>query len=642
MGFFHVPPPPPVVAAAATQPYAPGKIAAVTVVPAVVNPPPFSHPARVSTNIAVSAQLAQPPDWPVVYVAERSGQPYAGPLLPDASVKPPDPPFSHPERQTAYIALYAQSAQPSDWPFVYPGERGRQPYAGPLLPDASVKPPDPPFSHPERGTAQIALDAQLKQPDPWQYVYPLRLSFQPYGGGLLSPGIPGQSVDNPVPNARGVAGVYGIDRAWWEPPDPQPQQIGKLSPGIPGQSVDNPPILLRQQSFYPADQVIPQSVRYLPQGAAAVVTTQSPYSNAWIATVVQAWQPGDYLPLLQRYLVQPFVPSNPPFGFRSPIFRADDLPYPQQPQRHVVQGAAPAVAQSPYSDAWLVTVLQAWQSGDYLPTLPRRYVVQPGTVSADNPPFGLLETIYEPWLGDPPLPTLPRRVVPFTAPSVDNPPFGLLYTIVDPWLGDPPLPTLPRRIVQPAPVVNNPPFTNFSRGAYQVVYFSWLPPDPLPTLSNKITPPSVDLPPPFYPLAITWGPDDPLPTLPPKFTPPYRPDNPSFTNFGRGPYQIVGFSWLPPDPLPTLRVKQTPPSVVPAADNPPFGLLETIYEPWLEPWSVFPPYNYRVLVVQPGTATPPLSNPREFTVSGQTVQDLFRPVGSISWNWGGKVSKRTT
>jgi hypothetical protein len=82
----------------------------------------------------------------------------------------------------------------------------------------------------------------------WPYAF-IR-SAQPYGQRQLSPGIPGQDVDKPPISQLGGPYALKAEAVAIAQPDPwtysffggrAPFEPKKLSPGIPGQDVDNPP-----------------------------------------------------------------------------------------------------------------------------------------------------------------------------------------------------------------------------------------------------------------------------------------------------------------------------------------------------------------------------------------------------------------
>lgn len=193
MSIYH-PPTPPVFTGGA-QPYAPQHVnPAFEAVQ--VDDPPFSQRERTPTA-AVIATLWQPNPWQYRFFG-ASG-PFIpktlSPGIPGQSVDAP-PPRARDARNTASIIALNQ---PPLWPFVFVG--GKQPYAQPPLspgvPGQSID--NPPFSHREREASTAAIKARW-QPDPWQYVF--FGASQPFEPKKLSPGIPGQSVNEPPYDMR--------------------------------------------------------------------------------------------------------------------------------------------------------------------------------------------------------------------------------------------------------------------------------------------------------------------------------------------------------------------------------------------------------------------------------------------------------
>jgi hypothetical protein len=172
-----------------------------------------------------------------------------------------------------------------------------------------------------------------------------------------------------------------------------------LSPGIPGQSVDNPPAFTRFQPPYPADSVPLQQQTYAIPQTTVVVTTQGPYNNTWLASVIQSWFGTDPLPTLPRNLnpsITAVPVNNPPFSH---------------------YGRASWVAE--------IAVL-AWQPPDPLPTLSGKLNPTVLAVPVNNPPFGSrteLPGILAAWASWPPqpLPT-PSASAPQVQPGPPPPP----------------------------------------------------------------------------------------------------------------------------------------------------------------------------------------------------------------------------
>jgi hypothetical protein len=404
------------------------------------------------------------------------------------------------------------------------------------------------------------------------------------------------------------------------PPNPfmggaQPLEQRQFVPSTPAApTVNNPPFGQLYTIFEPWIDafVMPQRAAQIAAIIPVAITPAAyvpPPDTAVQTSIVQAWQVPD-APLPQRGAqIAPLIPvtpaDNPPFRHLDTVFEPFVAEAWIPPRRNFVpQGAAPAVVNNPpfTYPARLpvyVSIVQSWQPPDPLPIQPR-YVVQPSvTVQVDNPPFG--QDILSLWRDDWPLPQRPVQIAAIlsaapTPPVVNNPPFGQLDTIFEPWSTDWLLPILPPKLVQPGapPVVNNPPFRHPGRWPGQVaVNVSWAPPDPLPTLPRYVVQPG----------------------------PPVVVNNPPFSHPGRWAGQVaVNVSWQPPDPPPTLpRYLVQPGAVTPAVvNNPPFGQLYTIFEPW---------FADAPLPTLPRRAVPPsVDNPPGYPASDIVVIEVDAPL----------------
>ncbi len=445
-----------------------------------------------------------------------------------------------------------------------------------------------------------------------------------------------QSVDNPPGLVR-----YWLDpiiRAW-QPLDPPPQQRGPLNPAITAVRVDNPPGIAFP-IFVITDDPPPILPRYIVQPF-TVTVAKTPYLNAWLASVVQSWQPPDPLPTLPRWLnpsitavrvdnpprlkfdlsgtlrswqppdpqpqqqgkLSPGIPGqsvdNPPGLLPRQITYQIELA-PLQPVRYVPQVTTTTV-QGPYSNLWLSTVLFSWQPVDPLPLLPRKLPPQITAVSVDNPPPFKLFTPYP--LGPDPLPILGGKLSPgVPGQSVDNPPrfkpFQPIITTVDP------LPTLIGKLSPgiPGQSVDNPPTLR------QFIPVSY-PQDVPPQQQSYLVQPFVST---AIQVAYTqswlstvlgaWQPLDPPPQqkrpLSPALTA-VRTDNPPGFRF-----ELSGIlrSWQPPDPPPVQRGPLNPAILAVPVNNPPFHhygrLQREVFISWIDP----PPQPIWMgpFVVQPG------------------------------------------
>lgn len=488
MGHFYYPPPPPIVSATGAQPYAGNKLPpAVTAVQ--VDNPPFPW------------QMI--PTWDV-----RRGLPQTTKLLPVSVTAVPvnNPPFLNEGRGLQQSEVYL--SQPDPWVYTYlGGVFGLQPYGlkalTPSITAVSVN--NPPFANEGRGLLQ-----QWPAADPWFYSYlGGGLGRQPYGPETtlyptavvtayplgtpndlqypsiigswqfpdpaptiprkLSPGIPGQSVDNPPPTFEGryPNATPNVIVTLWQPPDPLPTLPGKLSPGIPGQSVDFPPFI-------------------------------SEWLDQAQGQIVYSWLPPDPQPQQQGKL-SPGVPGqsvdNPPGLIRQLPPVQLEAPYPQITVKQVQPFVAASVQQV-FTSVWLNPILASWQPSDLQPTLPRNLPPQLTSVQVDNPPFGLLVTVVDPWIFTDPLPQVGPKII--VGARTDNPPFsyvgrsGVTAELVQSWQPPDP-PPVQRGPLNPsitAVPVNNPPFTNEARTAtYWTVMGTWeipLPPMPQQTQPSYI------------------------------------------------------------------------------------------------------------------------------------------------------------
>jgi hypothetical protein len=320
--------------------------------------PPFSNLSRTPQIIALNASAAQPSPWPYVYLDNTTGaQPY-GPPTP---VPPPSPVVI---TQTPYanqwMATVIQSWQPT-WPYVYfdPTE-GAQPY-GPPTPQPQQFVPYIPYVPTWLSGVLQSWQAPIPQPQRPNYSnatniinnppFPGAFKFQPpYPDPFVAPtqSRPAVVQQNIIPSTTipySIAWMSGVVRAWFpEPPAPILQRYCNVAdlvvpaPPVVGNSnywllpvveswitpppapilptysnpanlvVPNPPVIgaYRWQPPYPDTYIPPQPSHYQPPPTAAVVVTQSPYSNAWLATVIQAWQPVDQRPQQPK-------PGNPSY-----------------------------------------------------------------------------------------------------------------------------------------------------------------------------------------------------------------------------------------------------------------------------------------------------------------------------------------
>jgi hypothetical protein len=234
------PPPPPFLGGA--QPYAPR-----TLSPAIpgqsVDPPPFSPRTGALTAALVAAW--QPDPW--VYDYAGAAHPYGQKKLAPAitAVREDNPPTSLGGPVALKAEIYVRW-QPDPWTYTYfnEGEPFAPPVLSPGIPGQSID--NPAFTLVGR-TAIAAQLVEVWQPDPWVYDY--AGSSHPYGQKKNAPGIPGQSADNPPTSLGGPVALKAEIYVRWQP-DPwvydyagssHPYGQKKNAPGIPGQSADPPP-----------------------------------------------------------------------------------------------------------------------------------------------------------------------------------------------------------------------------------------------------------------------------------------------------------------------------------------------------------------------------------------------------------------
>jgi hypothetical protein len=268
--------------AGGTQPYAPRQLNPFFTAVKVDNPP-FQHPGRlVQTNVPIWQW--QPEVWPYVFtggavLAQPYGQAHLSPSI--HGIVRNDPPFTHPSRTAAYMALTIPW-QPDPWVYNELGSQGgTQPY-GPrnLSPFyTAVEVDNPPFGVPNIPTLSAVVGQW--QPDAWPPVF--MGNRQAYMGSQLSPGVPGQSIDEPPhrhPERQPQAIVVTYQ---WQPPTWPYVYVGRDAGGpympppvdiqVPGTSVDNPPFR------HPAR---------LPQAVVPVTDWQP---EAWPYVFMGGWQP---------------------------------------------------------------------------------------------------------------------------------------------------------------------------------------------------------------------------------------------------------------------------------------------------------------------------------------------------------------
>jgi hypothetical protein len=241
-------------------------------------------------------------------------QPHAPRVLPPpiSAVEVDNPPSTFGGPVVLALEL-AAITQPDPWSYNFLG--GRQPFEpkklSPGIPGQDVD--NPPFSN-RAATPQQNTVVSITQPDPWVYLF--HGSRQPFAPRNIAPGVPGQSIDNP-PSTFGGPVVLALELAAIAQPDPwtynflgsaQPYGPRLLGPQIPGRDVDNPPFTLGG----------PLALKLQ-----AVAVSQPDWSSAaWPYTFMGGRQP--YAPRVVPPATAAVVVSNFPFTSRerSPAFAA--------------------------------------------------------------------------------------------------------------------------------------------------------------------------------------------------------------------------------------------------------------------------------------------------------------------------------
>lgn len=248
MAIYH-PPTPPVFTGGA-QPYGsrklPPQIAAVP-----LNDPPYQQRERTFQQVAIASWASFPPNvsdpWSYTFIGGLA------PLAPrkanpnDIRVPSDDPPYQHPGRTLAQIAVASYSTFPQ-WPpsifepSAYTFMGGIQPLTPNKLNPAliSVSIDNPPFSHPNRTIQQIALASWAPLPpnipDPWSYTF--MGGRQPLAPPKLTPSITAVTVNNPPFGRRDRASRAAQVYAAWLAADVRLPEF--LPASISGQVIARP------------------------------------------------------------------------------------------------------------------------------------------------------------------------------------------------------------------------------------------------------------------------------------------------------------------------------------------------------------------------------------------------------------------
>lgn len=308
----------------------------------------------------------------------------------------------------------------------------------------------------------------------------------------------------------------------------------------------------------------PYAPNKLPPAITAVRVDNPPSSWQQIPT----WEARRVLPQTTRFLipVTAAVVNNPPFSY---------------PGRGVPQQAIAATISQP--DPWQYTFVGLGFTGlqPY-----GRGLLPPSILNApsDQPPFvnegrnAWVVNVIQAWQPPDPQPFVsytgwqplaPNKVSPgIPGRSVDNPPIGT-----------------PNDLQLPS------------------IIGAWNPPDPQPFMGglqplepNKLTPNSVDNPPLLVRQQFPIQPETPYQQPSVKLVQPFVVSSQAFTSVWLNP---VLASWQLVDLQPTLPRNLNPSITAVTVDNPPFGLLVTVIEPWV---SDYPPQQPAYKVTQSGAA----------------------------------------
>lgn len=427
-----------------------------------------------------------------------------------------------------------------------------------------------------------------------------------------------------APRAAGpIAAPNGL--AWpallaaWNPPDPLPDVTFRrhlLSPGIPGASIDRPPVNAREASAgilagWTAALVPPPPTlaAKLPAAVAAVSADPSPANlRTTLPVILVTWVPPDPLPARPSQLATGAA-DLPPFaaGRAAPIVALRwswTPPDPQPaPQKLLAPGiTAVRVDEPPYSSRNVFPAIEpAWRAPDPLPTIPIRY--QPMGIRVDDPPrapnaraAAALVDAWQARASDPqagPL-YLPRWLTPgIPGQSIDGPPARrrLFEALTTAWWASEPAPTLPRTL--PGTSVD------FVGRAPAGLIGRFEPADPLPILSGELAPgipgQSADTAPGGRPRQPAW-PDEPGR---PVQLQGFRPEGFSLP-FARPWTATVTAAWTAADPRTQARPLQATGQLV---DNPPGR------PPRAPPWTDLPPPAIVVRPLSPGVPGQSADNP---------------------------------
>ncbi len=225
---------------------------------------------------------------------EGGKQPLAPRTLTPSLLLVPNPPFTDEARTATFFEKLRSWDAPDPWPFI----GGRQPLAPRTGPPSTLLVDTPPKFYPANFNSIIR---SWDPPPPWP-VTALDKLIQELVVVLAA---------NPP---YGQAWLWAILSQWTQVP--VIYQARNLSPGIPGQSVDQPPpqslaFITQVKAWEPAI-IIPQRQIYLLQPAIVVSADNPPFGMPpdWLYSILTAaWQPGQPLPkVLQKILQEGAAP----------------------------------------------------------------------------------------------------------------------------------------------------------------------------------------------------------------------------------------------------------------------------------------------------------------------------------------------
>jgi hypothetical protein len=173
---------------------------------------------------------------------------------------------------------------------------------------------------------------------------------------------------------------------------------------------------------------------------------KTPFSRAWIAPVIGAWQPPDELRQAQRFIPQEQVaaPEKIPFQRAQNPFGDEPTPHQQRRLGQIVSVDAPPLSVRPWVNTVLSWAIPDWYAQSRQPK-PQEFV------ATDAPPVTSrpwLMWVTDQWSPAPYPPQGWRFVVQGTAAAVNNPPFGIRPWLLAASLAWEPAPPEPRQAIR--------------------------------------------------------------------------------------------------------------------------------------------------------------------------------------------------